>query len=86
MANSACALALADLDTVDQLSQIRIPTMVIAAPDDPGISPEMSELLAAQIPGAFLHWLTPARHLASLEHVETFNLQLQRFLIENINK
>ena len=83
---AACALALADLDTVDQLSQIRIPTMVIAAPDDPGIPPEMSELLAAQIPGAVLHWLTPARHLASLEHVETFNSQLQRFLMETINK
>ncbi len=79
---AACALAFADLNTVDRLPQIRIPTMVIAAPDDPGIPPEMSELMAAQIPGATLHWLTPARHLASLEHVKTFNTHLQRFLME----
>ena len=33
-----------------------------------------------------IHWLTPARHLASLEHVETFNSQLKCFLMETINK
>lgn len=83
---AACALAMADLDTVNQLSKIRIPTMVIAAPDDPGIAPEMSELLATQIPGAVLHWLTPARHLASLENAKKFNSQLKCFLTEAINK
>ena len=82
---AACALAMADLDTVDHLSRIRIPTMVIAAPGDPGIPPEMSKLLATQIPGSALQWLTPARHLASLEHVERFNSLLQRFLTEAIN-
>ena len=60
--------------------------MVIAAPDDPGIAPEMSELLATKIPGAVLHWLTPARHLASLENAKKFNSQLKCFLTEAINK
>ena len=79
---AACALAIADLDTVDQLPQIRTPTMVIAALDDPGIPRKMSKLMAAQIPDATLHWLAPARHLASLEHVKTFNSQLRHFLTD----
>ena len=79
---AACALAMADLDTVDHLSKIHIPTMVIAAPGDPGIPPELSKLLAAQIPDSVLYWLSPARHLASLEHVDRFNSLLQRFLTD----
>ena len=73
--------AMCDLDTLQHLGKIRVPTLVVAAPDDPGVPREVSELLAASIPNASLEWLHPARHLASLEHVERFNHLLQAHLV-----
>lgn len=72
--------AMCELDTVQRLGDIDVPTLVVAAPDDPGVPKDLSELLANSIPGAVLHWLHPARHLASLEHVETFNALLRAHL------
>lgn len=72
--------AMCELDTVDRLPRITVPTMVVAAPDDPGVPRNVSELLAARIPNASLHWLHPARHLASLEHVPKFNALLRAHL------
>ncbi|MEM7190989.1 MAG: alpha/beta hydrolase [Pseudomonadota bacterium] len=72
----AASEALAALDTTSLLGAIDTPTLVVAAPEDPGVPTEMSELLAASINGARLEWLHPARHLASLEHVDRFNTLL----------
>ena len=72
--------AMCELDTVDRLANISVPTLVVAAPDDPGVPRETSELLAASIPDASLEWLHPARHLASLEHVDVFNRALRAHL------
>ena len=72
--------AMCELDTLRQLNQIRIPTLVVAAPDDPGVPRDVSERLADSIPNASLEWLHPARHLATLEHVETFNHMFQTHL------
>ena len=77
---AAMTTALCELDTVDRLPEISVPTLVVAAPEDPGVPPEMSALLAAKIPAANLHWLSPARHLATLEHVGRFNHILAQHL------
>ncbi|MFY0611748.1 MAG: alpha/beta fold hydrolase [Hyphomicrobiaceae bacterium] len=79
----AVTAAMCQLDTTARLSDIRVPTVVVAAPDDPGVPPELSEKLAHDIPGAQLHWLTPARHLATLEHVDVFNDLLRAHLMAN---
>ena len=73
--------AMCELDTFDRLVDISVPTLVVAAPDDPGVPRETSELLAARIPDASLEWLHPARHLASLEHVDVFNRVLRAHLV-----
>lgn len=73
--------AMCELDTVQRLGSIRVPTLVVAAPDDPGVPRKISECLAASIPGASLEWLHPARHLASLEHVGMFNRLLRTHLM-----
>ena len=78
---AAVTHAMRALDTSDQLTDISQPTLVVAAPEDPGVPIELSKRLAARIPSAELHWLTPARHLASLEHVDTFNQLLRAFLL-----
>lgn len=76
----AVTVAMCQLDTTERLGDIRLPTLVVAARDDPGVPIELSEKLARDIPNTELHWLTPARHLATLEHVETFNRLLRRHL------
>ncbi len=77
----AITAAMCQLDTTKRLGEISVPTLVVAAPDDPGVPPELSQMLARDIPHATLHWLTPARHLATLEHVETFNRLLRSHLM-----
>ena len=72
--------AMCELDTTDRLSTISMPTLVVAAPDDPGVPRDVSEQLAKRIRDAHLEWLHPARHLASLEHVEAFNELLSRHI------
>jgi 3-oxoadipate enol-lactonase len=72
--------AMRGLDTVARLPEITVPTMVVATPDDPGAPTETSKMMAAAIPGAELHWLEPARHLATLEHPERFNAIARAFL------
>lgn len=69
----AVTAAMCGLDTMDRLRQITARTLVVAAPEDPGVPPELSKLLATEIPDADLHWLSPARHLATLEYVDRFN-------------
>jgi 3-oxoadipate enol-lactonase len=75
--------AMCELDTVERLSEITAPTLVVAAPDDPGVPRDISELLAARVPNAALQWLHPARHLASLEHVDAFNGLLRTHLAKH---
>ncbi len=79
----AVTAAMCRLDTTDQLGEIGVPTLVVAAPDDPGVPPELSEKLAGDIPDTELHWLTPARHLSTLEHVDAFNSLFRQHLAKN---
>ena len=76
---AAASAAMCGLYTTSRLPEIQVPTIVIATPDDPGVPTATSELMARTL-GAPLHWLEPARHLASLEHVERFNKLMRDFL------
>jgi pimeloyl-ACP methyl ester carboxylesterase len=53
---------------------------VVATPDDPGAPTAVSRKMAAAIEGTVLHWLEPARHLATLEHPDQFNALARGFL------
>lgn len=74
--------AMCGLNTTSRLKTLNVPVMLIASPDDPGVPQEISELMARLIPDTRLHWLHPARHLATLEHPERFNELLLEFLEE----
>ena len=69
-----------DLLYSNLIKDIQIPTLIIASPDDPGIPQRASELLHEMISGSQIEWLSPAHHLATLEHTDRFNLILSRFL------
>jgi 3-oxoadipate enol-lactonase len=77
---AAASAAMCMLDTAARLPEIAVPSMVVAAPDDPGAPRAVSEKMARLIPDCELHWLEPARHLSSLEHPQRFNALMAAFL------
>jgi 3-oxoadipate enol-lactonase len=79
----AVTAAMCQLDTTDRLRHISAPTLIVGAPEDPGVPPELSKMLATEIPDSELHWLSPARHLATLEHTIKFNELLSSHLARN---
>jgi 3-oxoadipate enol-lactonase len=70
---AACCEALAAWDFRDRLGEIRAPTLVISAAEDPATPPNHGEVLAHGIPNASLVVLRDAAHLANVEHAETFS-------------
>jgi len=78
---AAASAAMCGLNTMPRLPEIKVPSVVIATPDDPGVPTETSKKMARML-GAPLHWLAPAQHLASLEHIERFNGLMRDFLAE----
>lgn len=76
----AATAAVCQIDTRETLKQINTPTLLFGSRDDPGVPVAVSEYMLEQLPVAELHWLTPSRHLATLEQVDTFNSVLHSFL------
>jgi 3-oxoadipate enol-lactonase len=67
-----CCEAVASWDARRQLAGIAAPTLVVAGAADPAIPVEHAELVASRIPGARLHVLERAAHLANVERAEAF--------------
>jgi 3-oxoadipate enol-lactonase len=67
---ASCCEALAAMDLRPELATVRAPTMVIAAADDPAISPEHSRRIAASIAGGQVVIVPDAAHLANIEQAE----------------
>jgi 3-oxoadipate enol-lactonase len=60
-------------DLTAALSDIRVPTRVVAGTDDTLTPVSVAERLASAIPGASLHVLDQVGHLSNLEAPEAFN-------------
>jgi 3-oxoadipate enol-lactonase len=67
---AGCCAAIRDMDLRDRLGQIRAPTLVISAADDPATPPEHGELIRDSIPGAGFEVIPSASHLANIEQPE----------------
>jgi 3-oxoadipate enol-lactonase len=76
---AACAAAVRDFDFRDQVSKIRLPTLVISGAHDPGTPPSDGRFLAQQIPGARYAELNAA-HLSNIEDQDGFSKELAAFL------
>jgi 3-oxoadipate enol-lactonase / 4-carboxymuconolactone decarboxylase len=72
--------ALASTDLRGQLGAIRAPTLAIAGADDPAAPPFHLEAIRDEIPGARLHVIERARHIANVERADEFNRALLGFL------
>jgi 3-oxoadipate enol-lactonase len=77
---AACCEAIASLDLRAELRSIRVPTLVIAAEDDPATPPPHGRLIAEAIDGARFVVLPAARHLASVERPEEVAYELLEHL------
>jgi 3-oxoadipate enol-lactonase len=62
-----CCGVIERMDLTDRLGEIRAPTLVIAAAQDPATPPEHGERIAAAIPGARFALVQDAAHLATVE-------------------
>lgn len=67
-------------DYLALLPKLRVPALVIGAAADQAIPPAHAEALAAGLPGAELHIIAAAGHMANLERPAAFNRILLEFL------
>ncbi len=74
----ACIEAIRKADFLDRLDGLRMPALIIAGREDPGLS--AAEAIHDRIPGSQMAVLSPAAHLCNLEQPEAFNRALLEFL------
>jgi len=75
-----CAEAIRKLNYLDQLSKIKIPTLIMVGEDDPGTPVSASEAMHKRLSNSKLVILPSARHLSNIEQAEAFNTTLLKFL------
>jgi 3-oxoadipate enol-lactonase/4-carboxymuconolactone decarboxylase len=77
---AACCEAVAAHDLRGRLGGLRMPVLAVAGSDDPATPPEWLRAIADEVPGARLHVIDGARHIASVEFAGEFNRVLAGFL------
>ena len=75
---------IADHDLEDFLPQVAVPTLVIAGESDLFTPLHRSRKMAQLIPGAELMVVPEGSHAAIVEHPETINRRIERFLVERV--
>jgi pimeloyl-ACP methyl ester carboxylesterase len=70
-------------DYSDDLSRIRVPTLVIVGRDDPIRPVSDAEFMHDRIQGSQLEVIENAAHMTNLEQPEIFNRALQRLIMES---
>jgi 3-oxoadipate enol-lactonase len=77
---AACCHAVAGVDWLDRLGEIRCPTLVIAGAQDVGTPVAMAQQIAGRIPGATLEVIDGAAHLSVLEQPAAFEAAVKGLL------
>ncbi len=75
-----CNQALGQLNYIDRLAGIQIPTLIIVGEEDLGTPVSASEAIHERIAGSKLVVLPSAAHLSNVEQPEAFNEALMGFL------
>lgn len=81
---AACCDALAAYDCTAQLGTITAPTRVVIGAQDPVSPPEVSRLLAEDIPDADLVIIDDASHIANVAQPEAFNAAVLEHLEKHL--
>ncbi len=77
---AACCHAVASVDWLARLAEIRCPTVVIAGAQDLGTPVAMAQQIAERIPGAQLEVIEGAAHLSVVEQPAAFEAAVRRLL------
>jgi 3-oxoadipate enol-lactonase len=77
-----CGEAIRKLNFLDQLSAIKIPTLVMVGEDDPGTPVSFSKAIHERILKSKLVVVPSARHLSNVEQPASFNASLLEFLAQ----
>lgn len=75
-----CIEAIRKLNYLDQLSRIKIPTLIMVGEDDLGTPVSASEAIHERLSNSKLVILPSARHLSNIEQKDAFNTVLLSFL------
>ena len=75
----ACA-AIAKVDVLDRLKEIKCPALVMVGEHDHGTPPEMARAIQQNLPGSELRILESAAHLSNIEQTAAFNAAMLAFL------
>jgi 3-oxoadipate enol-lactonase len=78
-----CSEAIRNLNYLDELDRIHLPTLIIVGEDDPGTPLASAEAMQQRISGSRLVVLPSAAHLSSIEQSAPFNSALLAFLEEH---
>lgn len=76
-----CSQAIMDLDYLEKIGEIQIPTLIVVGEDDPGTPVSSARAIQERIVGAKLVILPGARHLSNVEQVDEFNRAVMDFLV-----
>jgi 3-oxoadipate enol-lactonase len=79
-----CCEAVGAWDARERISAISAPVLVVAGAEDPATPIEHAELVASRIPGARLHALEGAAHLANVELAEAFTQAVLEHLAQEV--
>ena len=75
-----CCRAIAAIDVLDRLREIRCPVLVVVGEQDHGTPPEMARQIHDNIPGSELVIIPRAAHLSNIEREDAFDRALLAFL------
>jgi len=77
---SGCCAAIARVDTLDRLKEIKCPVLIIVGEEDHGTPPEMARAIHANLPSSKLKIIQSAAHLSNVEQAQVFNDAIVGFL------
>lgn len=77
---AGCCAAIAGLDTLEKLRELRTPCLVMVGEQDMGTPPAMSELIHQHWPASRCVVLENAAHIANIEQAQAFTESVMDFL------
>ncbi|MFO1349508.1 MAG: 3-oxoadipate enol-lactonase [Gammaproteobacteria bacterium] len=77
-----CCEAIRQLDYLERLKTVKVPTLIVVGADDPATPVAASEAMQARIKGSRLVVISQAAHLVNVEQPHAFNQALLAFLAE----
>ena len=77
---AGCSQAIAAIDVMDRLKEIKCPVLIMVGEEDHGTPPAMARQIQENLPGSELLIIPSAAHFSNVEQPEVFNKAMLGFL------